>query len=93
MSFPEAGVELPSYGDSIWQPGGDPQDPVKSLSDLKQHSPNSRTMIFPHIGHQFSIGGCLSPILADFVDRGTSKGMDTTRCDGAVVVPPFELTD
>ena len=48
-------------------------------------------MIFPHIGHQFSIGGCLYPILADLVERGTTKGLDTTRCDGAVVVPPFEL--
>ena len=73
--------------------GADPQDPVKNLSDLKQHFPDSRTMIFPHMGHQFSIGGCLHPILADFVDRGTTKGLDTTRCDGAVVVPPFELPD
>ena len=56
-------------------------------------------MIFPHVGHSFGIGGCLSPILADSVDRappfdrGTTKGLDTTRCDGAVVVPPFDLTD
>jgi hypothetical protein len=25
--------------------------------------------------------------------RATTKGLDTTLCDGAVVVPPFELTD
>ena len=50
-------------------------------------------MIFPHVGHSFGIGGCLSPILADFVDRATTKGLDITRCDGAVVVPPFDLTD
>jgi pimeloyl-ACP methyl ester carboxylesterase len=73
--------------------GADPQDPVTNLSDLKQHFPDSRTVIFPHIGHQFSIGGCLYPILADFVERGTTKGLDTTRCDGAVVVPPFEQSD
>jgi hypothetical protein len=46
-------------------------------------------VIFPRIGHQFSIGCCLCLILADFVDRGTSKGLDTTRCDRPVVVPPF----
>jgi uncharacterized cupin superfamily protein len=23
----------------------------------------------------------------------TTEGLDTPRCDGAVVVPPFELTD
>jgi pimeloyl-ACP methyl ester carboxylesterase len=73
--------------------GADPQDPVTNLSDLKRHFPDSRTVIFPHIGHQFSIGGCLYPILADFVDRGTTKGLDTTGCDGAVFVPPFALPD
>jgi hypothetical protein len=31
--------------------------------------------------------------LTDFVDRGSTKGLDTTRCDGAVVVPPFGLPD
>ena len=73
--------------------GADPQDPVTNLSDLKQHFPDSRTVIFPHIGHQFSIGGCVDPIMADFVDRGTTKGLDTTRCYGAVLVPPFDLPD
>ena len=73
--------------------GADPQDPVTNLSNLKQHFPDSRTLTFPHVGHSFGIGGCLYPILTDFVDRGTTKGLDTTRCDGAVVVPPFALPD
>ena len=73
--------------------GADPQDPVANLSDLTQHFPNSRTMIFPHVGHSFGIGGCLYPILTDFVDSGTTEGLDTTRCDGAVVVPPFSMPD
>jgi pimeloyl-ACP methyl ester carboxylesterase len=73
--------------------GADPQDPVENLSDLKRHFPDSRTMIFPHVGHSFGLGGCLDSILADFVDRGTTKGLDTTPCDGAVVVPPFEVSD
>ena len=73
--------------------GADPQDPVMNLSNLKQHFPDSRTIVFPHVGHSFGIGGCLYPILTDFVDRGTTKGLDTTRCDGAVVVPPFALPD
>ena len=73
--------------------GADPQDPVTNLSGLKQHFPDSRTVIFPHIGHQFSIGGCVDQIMADFADRGTTKGLITTRCDGAVVVPPFALPD
>jgi pimeloyl-ACP methyl ester carboxylesterase len=73
--------------------GADPQDPLTNLSDLKRHFPDSRTLVFPHIGHDFGIGGCVDPIMANFVERGTTKGLDTTRCDGAVVVPPFPLTD
>ena len=73
--------------------GADPQDPVTNLSGLKQHFPDSRTIIFPHVGHSFGIGGCVDPILADFVDRGTTRGLNTTLCDGAVVVPPFALPD
>ena len=30
---------------------------------------------------------------ADFVERGTTQGLETTPCDGAVVVPPFALSD
>ena len=71
--------------------GADPQDPVTNLSDLKQHFPDSRTIIFPHVGHQFGIGGCLDPVLADFVERATTDALDTTPCDSAVVMPSFEL--
>jgi pimeloyl-ACP methyl ester carboxylesterase len=73
--------------------GADPQDPVTNLSDLKQHFPDSRTVIFPHVGHSFGIGGCVDQIMADLVARGTTKGLNTTLCDGAVVVPPFALPD
>jgi hypothetical protein len=30
---------------------------------------------------------------ADLADRGTTMGVDTTRCAGAVIVPPFALSD
>ena len=72
--------------------GADPQDPVTNLPDLKQDFPDSRTVVLPHIGHDFSIGGCVDAIMADFADRGTTKGLDTTRCNGAVVVPPFAIS-
>ena len=71
--------------------GADPQDPPGNLSDLHRHFPDSRTVTFPHIGHQWSIGGCFDQIVTDFVDRGTTTGLDTTRCSGAVAVPPFPL--
>ena len=72
--------------------GADPQDPITNLPNLKQHFPDSRTVILPHTGHRFYIGSCLDQMMADFVAHGTTKGLDTTRCDGLVVVPPFELT-
>ena len=73
--------------------GADPQDPVGNLSDLKRRFPDSRVVTFPHLGHQWGgIGGCFDSIVMDFVVRGTTKGLDTTRCDGTVFVPPFELT-
>ncbi len=72
--------------------GADPQDPVANLSGLKQHFPDSRAVIFPHVGHSFGIGGCVDQMMSDFVEHHTTEGLDTTRCDSAVVVPPFELT-
>lgn len=73
--------------------GADPQDPVTNLSDLKRHFPDSRTVVLPHLGHDFSWGGACDAMLADFVARGTTKGLDTTSCVGEVVVPPFVLSD
>ena len=72
--------------------GADPQDPITNLPNLKQHFPDSRAVILPHTGHRFYIDSCVDQMMADFVAQGTTKGLDTTRCDGLVVVPPFELT-
>jgi pimeloyl-ACP methyl ester carboxylesterase len=71
--------------------GADPQDPIANLAGLKKHFPDSRAVIFPHVGHSFGIGGCADEMMTELVERGTTKGLDTTRCDGAVVVPPFPL--
>jgi hypothetical protein len=72
--------------------GADPQDPLTNLSDLKQHFPDSRTIVFAHLGHSWwGVGSCVNQVVTDFVDRGTTAGLDTTNCDSAVVIPPFEL--
>jgi pimeloyl-ACP methyl ester carboxylesterase len=73
--------------------GADPQDPVTNLADLNRHFPDSRTVVLPRLGHDFSFGGACDEMLADFVDRGTTKGLDTSSCVATVVVPPFPLTD
>jgi pimeloyl-ACP methyl ester carboxylesterase len=71
--------------------GADPQDPIGNLGDWKRHFPDSRTVILPHTGHRFHIGSCVDELMADFVAAGTTSALDTRRCDGSVVVPPFEL--
>ncbi len=73
--------------------GADPQDPLGNLSDLKRRFPDSRIIVLPRLGHDFSWDGGCDGMLADFVDRGTTKGLDATSCVGEVVVPPFPLTD
>ncbi len=74
--------------------GADPQDPVSNLVDLRRRFPDSRIVTFPHLGHSWSgVGACVDRVVTAFVARGTTKGLDTTGCAGAVVVPPFPLTD
>ena len=73
--------------------GADPQDPLPNLPNLKRHFPDSRTVIFPHQGHEFSWDGACDTMLADFVARGTTKGLDTTSCVREAVVPGFKLSD
>jgi pimeloyl-ACP methyl ester carboxylesterase len=73
--------------------GADPQDPLTNLSDLKRHFPDSRTVVLPHSGHEFNWDGGFDGVLANFVDRGTTRGLDTTPCVSDVVVPPFKLSD
>jgi pimeloyl-ACP methyl ester carboxylesterase len=73
--------------------GADPQDPVTNLDDLKQHFPDSLTVVLPRLGHDFSFGSACDEMLAEFVDHDTTKGLDTTPCIGSIVVPPFHLSD
>jgi pimeloyl-ACP methyl ester carboxylesterase len=73
--------------------GADPQDPVTNLPDLKRHFPDSRIVVLPHLGHELSWDGACDTMLADFVARRTTRGLDTTPCVREVMVPAFELGD
>ena len=73
--------------------GADPQDPITNLPDLKRNFPDSRSVILPHIGHAFGIGGCVDEIMTNLVAHGTTKGLVTTQCNGQIVVPPFQLSE
>ncbi len=67
--------------------GADPQDPASNLADLERHFPDSRIVVFPHLGHEFSGTARATRMLADFVARGTTRGLDTTSCVREVVGP------
>jgi pimeloyl-ACP methyl ester carboxylesterase len=70
--------------------GADPQDPPGNLSNLRQHFPDSRIIVFPHYGHSWSgVAGCLDSVMTEFVQHATTKGLDTSPCNGATAVPPF----
>jgi len=56
--------------------GADPQDPPTNLSDLKQHFPDNRIVILPHIGHEFSSGRCIDTMMFNVIERATTKGLD-----------------
>ena len=73
--------------------GADPQDPLTNLSDLKRHFPDSRTVVLPHLGHEFSWNRGCDGVLANFVNSGTTRGLDTTPCVSEVVVPRFKMSD
>jgi len=61
--------------------------------EAPRHFPDSHVVAFPHLGHSWSgVGGCIDPVVTDFLERGTTKGLETTGSDGVVVVPPFPLT-
>lgn len=76
--------------------GADPQDPPTNLPDLKQHFPDSRIVTLTHIGHEFNFGisgvGCLDTMMLSVVERDTTKGLNTTLCNSAIVYPPIPLT-
>lgn len=68
----------------------DPQAPIADLPDLRRDFADSRAVILPHTGHEVYLGGCLGQITASFIDRGTTRRLDTT-CLGTLTAPRFEL--
>jgi pimeloyl-ACP methyl ester carboxylesterase len=71
--------------------GADPQDPVANIAEVRQHFPDSRILVFPRIGHRFPFGDCVDQLLSEFVDTGTTGGLDASRCVSGVGAPAFKL--
>jgi hypothetical protein len=70
--------------------GGDPQDPISNLPNLRSALPNSRVVIAAGQGHAVGQFGCLGRLVTRFVEQGTARGLDT-RCIDAIRAPDFVL--
>lgn len=59
----------------------DPVTPPAYGDMIAKHLPNGLHVVVPHAGHGFSGlegGGCLQTLVAEFVERGMAKGLDTS---------------
>lgn len=76
----------------LWLAGdGDPQDPPANLAAIPTQQPNARIAVMPAQQHTVSLSGCAPTVIAEFVDAGTTKGLDTT-CIERAEVPGLTFT-
>jgi pimeloyl-ACP methyl ester carboxylesterase len=71
----------------------DPATPPQYGREIVSHFEGGLHINVPHMGHGGSTvqnAECLDQILADFVDRGTTEGLDTT-CVETIRPHPFRL--
>lgn len=67
----------------------DPQDPADNLAGASQRYPNSLGLVARGQGHGFTGVPCRGSILADFIERGSVKGL-VTECLDRVALPAFQ---
>jgi pimeloyl-ACP methyl ester carboxylesterase len=68
--------------------GADPQDPPENLGGWRRAFPNGRLVVAQGIGHGAIEHGCLRLVTAEFVARGTARGLDLA-CVRRLPLPPF----
>ncbi|HEX6400067.1 MAG TPA: alpha/beta fold hydrolase [Actinomycetota bacterium] len=66
----------------------DPQDPPANVADAPSELTNSLTVEVLGYGHTVGHVGCLPAVVADFLDAGTTVGLET-RCASEMAPPPF----
>ena len=69
----------------------DPTDPPANLAHAERELPASRTVIFPGSGHGQIPLACAQHLIAEFLDRGSARGLDTT-CAESAAVHPFDTS-
>ncbi len=66
----------------------DPQDPPENVAGAKQRYPNSLSLLAPGQAHGYTGIPCRASIVADFIARGSVKGL-ATDCLEQVALPPL----
>ena len=69
----------------------DPVTPPQRGDEVAKDLPNSRHVIIPQAGHGvdgLSDQGCVDRIIIDFMDKGSTKDLDTS-CVEQMAAPPF----
>jgi pimeloyl-ACP methyl ester carboxylesterase len=71
----------------------DPATPPSGGDEVGKHLPNSLHVVARYGSHSYGgMSPCIDDIMAEFIERGTMMGVDTS-CAGKIKRPPFATTD
>ena len=71
--------------------GSDPVTPPRWGADVASHLRNSRHVIVPASGHGVIATPCGAPLVASFIESGSTASLDTS-CVERLERPPFFIT-
>ncbi|MFN8443391.1 MAG: alpha/beta hydrolase [Caldilineaceae bacterium] len=67
----------------------DPVTPPSNAEQVAQKLSNSLQIVAPGQGHNVIMRGCIPRIFADFIEKGTAQGLDTTCVNDLKPMPFF----
>jgi pimeloyl-ACP methyl ester carboxylesterase len=70
----------------------DPVTPPETGDAMGRHFPNHQHVVVPGAAHNASFSGCVPDLIAEFIDRGSAAGLDTS-CVQRVAWPPAVTSD
>jgi pimeloyl-ACP methyl ester carboxylesterase len=67
----------------------DPNTPARWAEHAARTLPNAQHIVLPLVAHNFSsIRECGAQFIADFLERGSARGLDVS-CSAQIRLPPF----
>jgi pimeloyl-ACP methyl ester carboxylesterase len=70
----------------------DPVTPPRTGQEMARHFASSWQVVVPGAAHNASFSGCMPDVIADFIERGSGEGLDTS-CASRVARPAFVISD